>query len=66
MLLVGGTTFADPILMWWNFVAHSPDEIVNARKDWQAHHRFGDVRAYNGQRMYAPDLRQPARPNPVS
>ena len=66
VLLLGGATFPEPILMWWNFVAHSHDDIVQARRDWQAHHRFGDVKAYRGQRMYAPDLRQPAGANPIS
>ena len=27
VLLIGGTPFAETILMWWNFVARTPDEI---------------------------------------
>jgi hypothetical protein len=31
------------ILMWWNFVARTPEEIAQARSDWQTHQRFGDA-----------------------
>ena len=66
VLLVGGAPFAETILMWWNFVARTPDEIRQARDDWEAHRRFGDVPAYNGPRLAAPDLLRLARPNPAS
>jgi redox-sensitive bicupin YhaK (pirin superfamily) len=42
-LLLGGTPFAENLLMWWNFVARDHDEIVAARDDWEAGRRFGDV-----------------------
>ncbi len=43
MLLLGGTPFGE-ILMWWNFVARSRDEMEDAYRDWQAHaERFGTV-----------------------
>jgi|KBSMisStaDraftv2_1062788.scaffolds.fasta_scaffold65993_2 redox-sensitive bicupin YhaK (pirin superfamily) len=66
VLLVGGQPFAESILMWWNFVARTPEEIAEAREDWESHRRFGDVRAYNGPRLAAPRLTQLARPTPVS
>lgn len=67
VLLVGGAPFAETILMWWNFVARTPEEIRRARDDWQAHHRrFGDVPAYDGPRLEAPDLLKLAHPNPAS
>lgn len=66
VLLIGGPPFPETILMWWNFVARTPDEISQAREDWEAHRRFGDVRAYKGQRIPAPDLLRLAQPNPVS
>jgi redox-sensitive bicupin YhaK (pirin superfamily) len=66
VLLVGGTPFPETILMWWNFVARRPDEIRDARTDWVAHRRFGEVLNYAGPRLDAPELLHLARPNPVS
>ena len=66
VLLVGGAPFPETILMWWNFVARTPDEIRAARDDWEAHRRFGEVRAGAGPRLAAPALLRLARPNPVS
>jgi redox-sensitive bicupin YhaK (pirin superfamily) len=53
-LLVGGAPFGETILMWWNFVARTTEEIVAAREDWEAGRRFGEVRAYDGPRLSAP------------
>jgi redox-sensitive bicupin YhaK (pirin superfamily) len=61
-LLLGGAPFGETILMWWNFVARTTEEIVGAREDWQAGRRFGDVRAYAGARIEAPAFL--ARPVP--
>jgi redox-sensitive bicupin YhaK (pirin superfamily) len=66
VLLVGGPPFPEAILMWWNFVARTPEEIRAAREDWQAHRRFGEVAAYDGPRLAAPDLLRFAAANPVS
>jgi len=43
-LLVGGEPFAEQVLMWWNFVARTRDEIDAAYGSW-AHPdgRFGEV-----------------------
>ena len=44
LLLLGGEPFAEPILMWWNFVGRSPDEMNAAYADWgAADSRFGTV-----------------------
>jgi hypothetical protein len=66
LLLIGGPPFPETILMWWNFVARTPEEIRDARDDWENRRRFGDVTAYKGQRLHAPELVRLARPNPVS
>jgi len=66
ILLVGGLPFPETILMWWNFVARTPEEIRTAREDWEAHRRFGDVPAYQGPRLAAPELARLSQPNPVS
>lgn len=69
VLLIGGAPFGEPILMWWNFVARTPDEIHQARADWESHQRFGEVPAYQGPRLPAPEvLRLASLPpaNPMS
>jgi len=66
ILLIGGPPFPETILMWWNFVARTEEEIVQARADWEAGQRFGNVAAYKGPRLSAPSLIRFARPNPVS
>jgi quercetin 2,3-dioxygenase len=66
ILLLGGPPFPETVLMWWNFVARTPEEIAQARSDWEAHRRFGEVTAYHGPRLSAPDLVRFAQPNPVS
>lgn len=55
VFLIGGTPFAEPVLMWWNFVARTPEEIEQARRDWQEH-RFAEVPTYSGPRIEAPEL----------
>ncbi|HBS75192.1 MAG TPA: pirin, partial [Microbacterium sp.] len=37
LFLIGGAPFEDEIVMWWNFVGRSHDEIVEARDAWEAH-----------------------------
>lgn len=69
VLLIGGAPFGEQILMWWNFVARTPDEVHQARADWESHQRFGEVPAYNGPRLPAPEvLRLASLPpaNPMS
>jgi quercetin 2,3-dioxygenase len=43
-LLVGGAPFPERVLMWWNFVAGSREEMETAQRDWSADTgRFGRV-----------------------
>ena len=56
VLLLGGAPFGEAVLMWWNFVARSPEEVALARDDWAAGARFGEVRGYRGRRLDAPPL----------
>ncbi|MGE0455093.1 MAG: pirin family protein [Vicinamibacteria bacterium] len=55
-ILIGGAPLGETVLMWWNFVARTTDEIAAARADWQAGRRFGEVAAYSGSRLPAPEL----------
>lgn len=43
LLLLGGTPFEEPLVMWWNFVGRSHEEVAAAREDWTAGRRFGVV-----------------------
>jgi quercetin 2,3-dioxygenase len=66
VLFIGGPPFPETILMWWNFVARTPEELSQARADWVAQRRFGQVAGEHGARLAAPDLMRFARPNPAS
>jgi len=56
-LLIGGVPFEENIVMWWNFVGGSHDDIVEAREQWErADRRFGTVRDYPAGRLGAPTL----------
>jgi redox-sensitive bicupin YhaK (pirin superfamily) len=56
VLLLGGEPFGEQIVMWWNLVGRSHEEIVQARQDWMAGRRFGIVRGYDGAPLPAPPL----------
>ncbi|MER6311670.1 pirin family protein [Streptomyces sp. NPDC001657] len=56
LLLLGGVPFEEQIVMWWNFVGRSHEEIAEARSDWMDTTRFGTVHGYAGPRLPAPDL----------
>lgn len=54
VLLIGGEPFGETVLMWWNFVGRTREEIEAARADWNGHgSRFADVRTPLG-RITAP------------
>ncbi|MEE6274269.1 pirin family protein [Georgenia sp. MJ206] len=65
-VLMGGTPFEEEVLMWWNFVGRTHDEVVTARAQWQAAlagdpdgvARFGRVSGYDGAALPAPELPQ--------
>jgi len=57
LFLLGGEPFEDDIVMWWNFVGRSHEEIVDAREEWEARSdRFGRVIDHGGERIPAPPL----------
>jgi quercetin 2,3-dioxygenase len=56
VLLIGGAPFAEDILLWWNFVARTPEEIEQAGADWQSGNRFGTVDAAVTPPLTMPDL----------
>lgn len=63
VLLLGGEPFTEEIVMWWNFVARTHEEIEQARAQWNdtaaggEPGRFGEVTHYPGpERLAAPPL----------
>ena len=59
VILLGGPPFGEALLMWWNFVGRSHDEIVAYRQAWQDRSdQFGEVIGYRGavDRLPAPGL----------
>jgi redox-sensitive bicupin YhaK (pirin superfamily) len=71
VLLLGGPPFTEQLVMWWNFVGRSHDDIVAYRRLWEDNDsRFGAVQGYRGAipRLPAPPLPNAIlrpRPNPA-
>ena len=68
-LLIGGEPLGEQIVMWWNFVGRSHEEVVAFREQWQAEvigaagtaglrrdGRFGAIDGYDGSALPAPNL----------
>jgi redox-sensitive bicupin YhaK (pirin superfamily) len=57
LLLLGGEPFEEHLVMWWNFVGRSGEEIADYAEQWNAESdRFGAVVGYEGERLGAPPL----------
>jgi len=66
LFLLGAQPFRDELVMWWNFVGRSHEEIVAAREAWtagsaitgapSADDRFGSVHGFDGAALPAPDM----------
>jgi redox-sensitive bicupin YhaK (pirin superfamily) len=56
LLLLGGEPFDERIVMWWNFIGRSHDEIAQAREDWAEGSRFGEIQGFDGAPLPAPEL----------
>jgi hypothetical protein len=61
LIVLGGTPFGEEIVMWWNFIGRTHEDILAAREEWQAElahtpdGRFGAV-DYPGDSLPAPEL----------
>jgi redox-sensitive bicupin YhaK (pirin superfamily) len=55
LFLLGGVPLGEQLLMWWNLVARTPEEIEAAAADWRAG-RFAAVGGYDGEPLAAPPL----------
>ncbi|MFJ9575663.1 pirin family protein [Streptomyces sp. NPDC101191] len=56
LMLLGGEPFEEELVMWWNFVGRTDEEIRQAREDWMTGSRFGEVKGYDGARLDAPEV----------
>src|SRR3954447_9197698 len=57
LLLLGGEPFEEQLVMWWNFVGRSGEEIADYAEQWNGESaRFGAVLGYDGDRLEAPPL----------
>jgi quercetin 2,3-dioxygenase len=61
-LLLGGEPFREPLVMWWNFIGRSQEEVVEQREAWNGSgvdhvpERFGSVAGFDGPRLLSPPL----------
>lgn len=61
VILLGGVPFDEDLVMWWNFVGRTHEEIVEYREQWETQvERFGTVAGWSA------DERIPAPPLPNS
>jgi redox-sensitive bicupin YhaK (pirin superfamily) len=56
LLLVGGEPLGEEVLLWWNFVARTAEDMVQATRDWNHGNRFGVVPGTKLRRLVAPDV----------
>ncbi|MFJ8229661.1 pirin family protein [Streptomyces sp. NPDC094448] len=56
LMLLGGEPFEEELIMFWNWIGRSQEEIVQARQDWMEGTRFGEVMGYDGDPLPAPEL----------
>jgi hypothetical protein len=55
IMLIGGELFDEKIVMWWNFIGRSHDEIVKMREAWESDpNRFPSFQNDLGGRIPAP------------
>jgi redox-sensitive bicupin YhaK (pirin superfamily) len=62
LMLLGGEPFEEEIVMWWNLIGRSHEEIVEQREAWNGDGisfepaRFGVVAGFDGDRLLAPPM----------
>ena len=62
LMLLGGEPFEEEIVMWWNFIGRSHEEVVEMREAWNGTglddvpQRFGRVADFDGDRLLAPPM----------
>ena len=62
--LLGGEPLQEDVLLWWNFVGRTNEEMAEARAQWEGQAaRFGEVKGYAGPRLAAPELKARLKPS---
>ena len=56
LLLIGGEPFGEEVLLWWNFVARTQEELQEATREWNSGDAFGEVAGTDLPRLRAPAL----------
>ena len=56
LFLLGGEPFEEPLVMWWNFVGATHEDIVQAREDWAHGRRFRTVAGCGADPLPAPAM----------
>ncbi|MDQ4008336.1 MAG: pirin family protein [Actinomycetota bacterium] len=62
LMLLGGEPFEEQLVMWWNFIGRTHEEVVEAREQWMAgldagrDDRFGVVHGFAGEPLPAPEM----------
>lgn len=56
LMLLGGEPFEEELIMFWNWIGRTQEEIEQARHDWMTGTRFGEVKGYDGAPLRAPEL----------
>lgn len=47
VVLIGGEPFTEDVVMWWNFIGRTHEEVAGYREEWENHsQRFGETRGY--------------------
>ncbi len=56
LMLLGGEPFEEELIMFWNWIGRTQEEIEQASRDWMEGTRFGEVKGYDGDPLPAPEL----------
>jgi hypothetical protein len=60
VIVLGGTPFEEQIIMWWNFIGRTHEEIAAYRAEWETRLEGSDTRfgsfPYDGDPLPAPAL----------
>ncbi|WP_368497383.1 pirin family protein [Herbiconiux sp. A18JL235] len=65
LVLIGGTPFGERLLMWWNFVGRTHEEVVGFRDEWQRESGFEGTSDAAARRFGATDHHYTGKPLPA-